>query len=160
MSEDLGAAVDEIMKSVDEGVSREDVESDLKKFIEYGVPVEQAKQAVIKKYGGKPSIQPIQKKLGDVEPEDKRLSLLGKIVAIEEREVDVRGEKKKIFRGLIGDETAILPFTAWKDFGLEQGDVVRIKNASAGEWGGQPRLNFSEWTEVEKTDENIELIKR
>jgi len=160
MSEDLGAVVDEIMKSVGSDASREDVESDLKKFIDYGVPVEQAKQAVIKKYGGKPVARSIQKKLGDVEPDDKRLSLLGKIVVVEEREGDVRGEKKKIFRGLIGDETAVLPFTAWKDFGLEQGEVVRIKNASAGEWGGQPRLNFSEWTEVEKTDENIELIKR
>ena len=160
MSEDLGAVVDDIMKSVGNDVSREDVESNLKKFIDYGVPVEQARQAVIKKYGGKIAVQSIQKKLGDVEPDDKRLSLLGKIVAIEDREVDVRGEKKKIFRGLIGDETAVLPFTAWKDFGLEQGDVVRIKNASAGEWGGQPRLNFSEWTEVEKTDESVDLIKR
>ncbi|RLF64929.1 MAG: hypothetical protein DRN33_00835 [Thermoplasmata archaeon] len=160
MSEDLGAVVDEIMKSVEGDVSREDVESNLRKFIDYGVPVEQAKQAVIKKYGGKQAVQVVQKKLGEVEPDDRRLSFIGKIVAIDEREVEVRGEKKKIFRGLIGDETAVLPFTAWKDFGLEQGEVVRVKNASAGEWGGQPRLNFSEWTEVEKTDEQVDLIKR
>ncbi len=161
MSEDLGAVVDEILNAVGNKASREEVESNLKKFIEYGVPMEQAKQAVVKKYGGGAAGgYNNEKKLGEVEPDDKRLSFIGKIVVVEEREVDVKGEKKKIFRGLIGDETATLPFTAWKDFNLEQGDVVRIKNASAGEWGGQPRLNFSEWTEVEKTDENIELTKR
>ncbi len=160
MSEDLGTVVDEIMNAVGSAASKEDVEGNLKKFIEYGVPVEQAKQAVIKKYGGIGFSSSGEKKLGSVEPNDKRLGLLGKIVAVEEREVDVKGEKKRIFRGLIGDETAVLSFTAWKDFGLEQDDVVRIKNAYAGEWGGQPRLNFSEWTEVEKTDDSIDLVKR
>ena len=161
MSEDLGAVIDGIMNAVGDKASREEVESNLKKFIEYGVPVEQARQAVIKKYGGSAaSYSTNEKKLGEVEPDDRRLSFVGKIVAVEERDVEVKGETKKIFRGLVGDETAVLPFTAWKDFGLQQGDVVRVKNASAGEWGGQPRLNLSEWTEVEKTDEEMEPIKR
>lgn len=161
MSEDLGTVVDEIMSAVGSSASREEVESNLKKFIEYGVPVEQARQAVIKKYGGSAaSYSTNEKKLGEVEPDDRRLSFIGKIVAVEERDIEVKGENKKIFRGLVGDETAILPFTAWKDFNLREGDVVKIKNASAGEWGGQPRLNLSEWTEVEKTDEEMEPIKR
>lgn len=161
MNEEMDSVVDEIVRAVGKEVSVEEVKKNLKKFIEYGVPVDQAKQAVIQKYGGKGVIPSSnKKKLGDVEPYDKRLSLLGKIAAVEEREVEVKGEKRKIFRGLVGDETAVLPFTAWKDFGFGKGDVVKIKNASAGEWGGQPRLNFSEWTEVEKTDESIDLIKR
>ncbi|MEA2054400.1 MAG: hypothetical protein U9O96_04705 [Candidatus Thermoplasmatota archaeon] len=161
MNEEMDSVVDEIVRAVGKEVSVEEVKKNLKKFIEYGVPVDQAKRAVIQKYGGKGVIPSSnKKKLGDVEPYDKRLSLLGKIAAVEEREVEVKGEKRKIFRGLVGDETAVLPFTAWKDFGFGKGDVVKIKNASAGEWGGQPRLNFSEWTEVEKTDESIDLIKR
>jgi len=73
--------------------------------------------------------------------------------------VEVRSEKRQIYRGIMGDETGIIPFTAWKDFGLQKGDVVKIKKASASEWQGQPRLSLSEWTEIEKLDYDIDLVK-
>ncbi|KAA0003970.1 MAG: hypothetical protein FE048_00330 [Thermoplasmata archaeon] len=158
MNDDIAKDVDEILKSIDKEVSRDEIEKNLRKFIDYGVPLDQAKQALIQKYGG--SIPFREKKLEEVKIDDKRLSVTGKIIALDERDVEVRGEKRKIFRGLLGDDTAVIPFTAWKDFGLQRGDVVRIKNAYAGEWGGQPRLNLSEWTEVEKLEEDIEVVQR
>lgn len=161
MTEDIDAAVDEVINALDEEASEEEVAENLKKFIEYGVPVDQAKQAVLKKFGASPAAPAAtEKKLGDITPGDKRLRFTGKIVTVEQREVEVKGETRTIYRGLIGDETAVLPFTAWKDFGLAKDDVVAVDNAYAGEWGGQPRLNISEWTTVEKTDEDIDLVKR
>lgn len=161
MTEDIDAAVDEVINALDEEASKEEVEENLKKFIEYGVPVDQAKQAVLKKFGASPTApSATEKKLGDVTPGDKRLRFTGKIVTVEQREVEVKGETRSIYKGIIGDETAVLPFTAWKDFGLAKDDVIAVDNAYAGEWGGQPRLNISEWTNVEKTDEDIDLVKR
>ncbi len=161
MTEDIDAAVDEVINALDEEASKEEVEKNLKKFIEYGVPVDQAKQAVLKKFGASPTApSATEKKLGDVTPGDKRLRFTGKIVTVEQREVEVKGETRSIYKGIIGDETAVLPFTAWKDFGLKKDDVIAVDNAYAGEWGGQPRLNISEWTNVEKTDEDIDLVKR
>ncbi|MBS3772673.1 MAG: hypothetical protein KGY55_00555, partial [Candidatus Thermoplasmatota archaeon] len=113
------------------------------------------------KFGASPTApSATEKKLGDVTPGDKRLRFTGKIVTVEQREVEVKGETRSIYKGIIGDETAVLPFTAWKDFGLAKDDVIAVDNAYAGEWGGQPRLNISEWTNVEKTDEDIDLVKR
>ncbi len=150
--------VDEILQSIDKEVAREEIEKNLRKFLDYGVPLKQAKQALIQKYGGSIPFQ--EKKLEEIEINDKKLAITGKIIALDEREVEVRGEKRKIFRGLLGDETAVIPFTAWKDFGLERGEVMKIKNAYAGEWGGQPRLNFSEWTEMEKAEGDVEVVQR
>ncbi|MGC9308710.1 MAG: hypothetical protein ACP5FL_08050 [Thermoplasmatota archaeon] len=161
MTEDIDAAVDEVINALDEEANKEEVKENLKKFIEYGVPVDQAKQAVLKKFGASPmGPSSMEKKLGDITPGDKRLRFTGKVVTVEQREVEVKGETRTIYKGLIGDETAVLPFTAWKDFGLTKDDVVAIDNAYAGEWSGQPRLNISEWTTVEKTDEDIDLVKR
>jgi replication factor A1 len=158
MIDDITKDVDEILRSVDKEVNRTEIEANLRKFLEYGVPLQQAKKALIQKYGGGIFVQ--EKKIEAVEINDKKLSVTGKIVALDEREVEVRGEKRKIFRGLFGDETAVIPFTAWKDFNMRIGDLVKIKNAYAGEWDGQPRLNFSEWTEIEKIEGDIEVAQR
>lgn len=146
-------AVEEILSSVD--VDREIIEKKLKEFLDYGVPIEQAKNALIRKYGGGAR----EKKIKDIKLGDRNIITIAKILTIDEREVEVKGKTRKIYRGLLGDETGIIPFTAWKDFGLQKGDVVKIKKASASEWQGQPRLSLSEWTEIEKVDYDIELIK-
>jgi len=152
--EEIEKAVEEILASVK--ADKDKVMEDLKKFVDYGVPLEQAKEAVMSKYGEVMK----EKKLKDIEAGERNICTVGKIIAIDEREVEVRGERRKIYRGLLGDDTAILSFTAWKDFGLNKGDVIRIENASSSEWEGQPRLSLSEWSTVEKVDYDIELIKR
>ena len=154
MEIDIEAAVNEILEAID--ADREAVEKDLRKFLEYGVPLEHAKEAVINKYGSVVK----EKKLKDVRVNERNICVIAKVLAVDEREVEVRGERRKIYRGLLGDETAVLPFTAWKDFGLQKGDVIKVKNASSSEWEGQPRLSLSEWSEVEKVDYDIDLVKR
>ncbi|MDD5779030.1 MAG: hypothetical protein PHU95_06250, partial [Candidatus Thermoplasmatota archaeon] len=147
--EDVDSIVDDVMTSLGDEVSRDQVKQKLQTFLDYGVPLDQARQAVLKKFGtGSAPAGLTTKKLAEVQPGDRRLQVTGKIVAIEKWEVEVRGEQRTIFRGLIGDDTEVLPFTAWKDFGLQSGDVVTLKNAYANEWSGQARLNISEWTEV------------
>ncbi len=146
--------IEEILEQID--ADRSKIEADLKKFIDYGVPLEQAKEAILHKYGGILK----EKKLMNIKPNERGICTVAKVVAIDEREVEVRGSKRKIYRGLLGDETAVLPFTAWKDFHIEKGDVIKIKNASSSEWEGQPRLSLSEWSEVEKLDYDIDLVKR
>lgn len=159
--EDMDSIVDEVMTSLGDEVDRDQVKQKLQTFLDYGVPLDQAKQAVLKKFGaGSAPATLTPKKLAEVKPGDRRLQVTGKIVAIEKWEVEVRGEKRTIFRGLIGDDTEVLPFTAWKDFGLQSGDVVTLKNAYANEWSGQARLNISEWTEVSPAEVSIQLAER
>ena len=145
--------IEEILRNVD--VDREEIEKKLKEFLEYGVPLQQAKNALIRKYGGGAK----EKKIKDIKTGERNIITVAKILTVDEREVEVRGKIRKIYRGLMGDETGIIPFTAWKDFGLQKGDVIKIKNASSNEWQGQSRLSLSEWTEIEKVDYDIDLVK-
>lgn len=154
MEDNIEKALSDILQRVN--AERSTVEKDLRKFLDYGVPIDQAKQAVITKYGGAPQ----ERKLKDLKAYERNIAVVGKIITIEKREVDVRNTRRTIYRGLLGDETAVLQFTAWKDFGIQKGDVIRIKNSSTSEWDGQPRLSLSEWTEVERLETNIDLIER
>ncbi len=84
-----------------------------------------------------------------------RVSVRARVMSIEEREITVRGEKKTIFSGILADDSGKIPFTAWKDFGLERGDVIKVDGAYARSWKGVPQLNIDERMVVEKTDEEF-----
>ncbi len=84
-----------------------------------------------------------------------RVSVKARVMSIEEREITVRGEKKTIFSGILADDSGKIPFTAWNDFGLERGDVIKVDGAYTRSWKGVPQLNIDERMSLEKTDEEF-----
>lgn len=72
----------------------------------------------------------------------------GRILSLEPREVTVQGEIKKIFSGVLADETGKVQFTAWSDFKLKEGEVVKISRGTVKAWRGIPQLSFDERGEV------------
>ncbi len=72
----------------------------------------------------------------------------GRLLSVDPREVTVQGETKRIFSGVIADGTGKVQFTAWSDFKLKQGEVVKISKATVKSWRGIPQLNFDERAEV------------
>ncbi len=77
----------------------------------------------------------------------------GRILSLEPREVSVQGEMKKIFSGVLADETGKVQFTAWSDFKLKEGEVVKISRGTVKAWRGIPQLSFDERGEVTKIKE-------
>jgi len=152
MDSEISAYVDEIMSVLgDEGISREDIEKEFKRFIEFGVPPEQAKRSLIRKFGGK---KITRKFLKDVKPNEQSINIVCKIITKNTREINVKGEAKTIYYGMLADETAVLPFTSWRpDFPAEKGDVVEIRNAYSREWQGTVQINIGERTGIKKLDE-------
>jgi hypothetical protein len=64
MSEDdIEQQIDDILEALRETsgkeISRDELEKELKKFLEYGVPPEHAKQTLVKKFGGGYNVQPL-----------------------------------------------------------------------------------------------------
>ncbi len=78
--------------------------------------------------------------------------MLCRIVSVNPREIQVKGETRKIFYGILGDESGTIQFTAWKDFELEKGTVVDITNAYTKEWQGSVKVNFGDRTKIKKID--------
>jgi replication factor A1 len=154
---ELKEHVNDILTSLDdkEKVSSEEITEELNRFLEYGVPIDHAKQTLLKKYGGTPTTSPQQRTpLSEIQPDQTNLQLLCRIITITSKETDIKGEKRTIFYGIIGDETATIPFTAWNDFNLKQNDVLEITNAYSREWQGTLKLNFGDRTHITKTDAN------
>ena len=87
------------------------------------------------------------------------VELRGRVLSVEAREVTVQGEPKTIFSGIIADETDKIQFTAWNDFGLESGDVVKISRATVKGWRGMPQLNFDDRGEVVKLEEDFPSVE-
>jgi replication factor A1 len=160
--EDLKSHIDDIINALSddkkEDVSRKEIEAELEKFIEYGVPIEQAKQTILKKFGEAivftgSSIKSAERTLiSDLKPNQSSVKILGHIIAINPKEITVKGETRKIFYGILGDETGTIPFTSWSELGVEKGDVIEISNAYTREWQGAIQLNLGDRVNVEKTE--------
>jgi replication factor A1 len=142
-----------------EEVSQDVIKKELKKFLEYGVPIEQAKQTLITKFGGNASFNSFptsseRTMISNLQPNERSVNILCQVIAISPKEITVKGENKKIFYGIIGDESGTIPFTAWNDIEIEKGDVIEVSNAYTREWQGNVQLNFGDRVNIEKTDRN------
>lgn len=139
----------------EEKVTREELEKELKKFLEYGVPLDHAKQTLIKKFGGNYLPSSTERTLVvDLTPNQNSVNLICRVITINPKDITIKGEDRKIFYGIVADESGTIPFTAWSDLEIEKGTVIQISNAYTKEWQGDIKLNFGDRTKVEKTDES------
>ncbi|HEX16981.1 MAG TPA: hypothetical protein ENG60_01005 [Thermoplasmatales archaeon] len=155
MEDEISSYVDEILSAVgdDLDLSREEIEKEFRKFLEYGVPPDLAKRSLVKKFGGDRSGR---KLLKDVRPNERNLNLICKVITKNVKQISVRGESRIIHYGLLADESAILPFTSWRSsFPAEKGDVVERRNAYSREWHGNVQINMGERTSIKKLEEDV-----
>lgn len=164
--EDLSPHVDEIIEVIGDKVSREQILEELKKYITvYRLNIQTAKRTIVKKFGGMSEAFPAanQRKLETIGPGEMSVSFVGKVLSINEKEIESQGVRKRIFYGLIGDETAVVPYTAWEvaNLKLEKGWVVSVRNGYTTEYQGRVQLNFGTRTGIkrdETTDIKVETI--
>jgi len=83
------------------------------------------------------------------------IAVTARILSIEAREVDVDGAKKAVFSGVLADETGKSQFSAWKDFGLKEDEIVRIEGAYVKSWRGIPQISFDDRAAVTKLAPNV-----
>ncbi len=156
--EDIQPYIDDILEAISdssEKVTREELEKEFKKFLEYGVPLNHAKQTLIKKFGGSYVSPSTERTLVvDLKPNQNSVNLLCRVITINPKDVTIKGEERRIFYGILADESGTISFTAWTDLGIERGTVIEISNAYTREWQGDTKLNLGDRTKVEKTDES------
>jgi replication factor A1 len=157
--DELAQYIDDILEELRENqgkdVPREELEKELRRFLEYGVPADHAKQTLVKKYTTKERPQPSTERclIVDLKPNLQSVNVIARIVSINPREITVKGEQRTIYYGILGDESGTVAFTAWKDFEVSKGDVLEIANAYTKEWQGAVKLNFGDRTRLAKTDD-------
>ena len=95
--------------------------------------------------------------IGDITDKDGSVTVTGKILDISTRVVNVRGEDRTVWGGMIADSTGKIQFSAWEDYNLAADKVVTIENAYIRSWKGIPQLNIGNNSTVTESDENIEV---
>ena len=97
-----------------------------------------------------------ERDLVDLEPGDRGRSVEVSVVEVEERTIDGRDGETEILSGVIGDETARLPFTDWDPHPeIETGASVRLEDVYVREYRGAPSVNVSQFSTVESLDEAV-----
>lgn len=138
-------------------VSEQELREQFEKFMEYGVPPDQAVRSILRQYGDTPGQQATDPnagpvKLVDLAPNLSFVNLLVRVVHVQEREITVRGEPKTIWTGIFGDDTGTRPFTSWSEFGFDKGAVIRIKGAYTKEFNSETQINLGDRCEVQEGD--------
>jgi len=142
-----------VSETTESTVTREEIEQEFQKFVEYGVPLPQAKQTLLQKYKGKSSTPVSSERilLADLEANMPSAHVQAKIISVNPKTISVKGEEKTIYYGLLRDESTTVSFTAWTDFQLEKGAIVDITNAYTKEWQNAIQINLGDRTSVNPT---------
>lgn len=151
-SEQSAPLLDEILLALKDKVgttvTSEGINEELQRYLDYGVPPDQARAAILRHHGvapaprGDPSGP--RRTLADLKGNENYVNLLVRIVAVNEKEIVVKGDKRRIQYGILGDETMTRPFTAWKLIAAQKGDVVRIQGAYTREFQGAAEVHLGD----------------
>lgn len=153
---ELNRHVDDVLRAVGNKAGRDEIEKELENYLNKKVPVELAKQGIVKKYGGniRELRAGVQKTLEELKPGEKNVDILCRIVSVNERKVTISKQEKTIFYGILGDQTGTKPFTAWDDFNLNKNDVIIIRNAYTNEYQGIIQVNLGKGANVTKESQD------
>lgn len=143
----------------DLGVDKEEVKSDLQNLVEYSVPIEEAAQSLRRKYGDDTSgsATPTSKAIDDITINSSNVTVTGVVLTAGKRSIRYQGSDTIITEGEIADESGVIDYTAWEDFGLSPGETITAGNASVREWDGEPQLNLGESTSISKHEDALDV---
>lgn len=158
--EKLAPHIEEISRALGGKLSDEQIAEELQKYVDvYKLSVPVAKRTIVKKHGGDASgfSAGFQRKLVELRPSDPNVDFVAKVLSANTKEITVKGEKKSIIYGFLGDDTTTLPYTAWEieDLTLQKGEVISVRGAYTKEYQGRVQVNLGNRVSIKKEDPSV-----
>ncbi|HTT14435.1 MAG TPA: hypothetical protein VMG81_01465 [Thermoplasmata archaeon] len=75
-----------------------------------------------------------------------------RVVRVGPRSVSVGEERRIVFDGLVADRTGAIALSSWSDFGLAEGEAIRILGGYVRGFRGRPQLVLDERSSVQRID--------
>ncbi|MEF8820423.1 MAG: Single-stranded DNA binding protein [Haloferacaceae archaeon] len=99
-----------------------------------------------------------ERALRDLRPGDRGRVVEVRVLDASDRSIDGRDGETTIREGVLGDESARLPFTDWqcRDV-LVEGATLRLSDVYVREFRGVPQVNLTEFTEAERLDRAVDV---
>ena len=109
--------------------------------------------AVIETVSSKQKVtEPTEMRIGDINKNSGNVTVTGQVLSVESRNIETKNGPRTVHSGIIADESGRIQFSAWNDFGLEEGKSYRISNAYIRTWKDIPQINLGDSTEVSASD--------
>ena len=105
------------------------------------------------------SMSSSEMKIGEIKEGAGNVTVTGRIISAEVREVTVKEQPKTVYSGIIADDSGKIQYSAWEDYGLKVGETICAKNAYIRAWKGIPQLNFGERCEISRVDDTFDESK-
>ena len=94
--------------------------------------------------------------LVDITAGDRGRNVEVRVLEVERKTISGRDGETEILEGVVGDETAKLPFTDWDPTpAVEPGATLRIEDVYVREFRGVPSINLTEFTTVTPLSEPV-----
>jgi replication factor A1 len=99
-----------------------------------------------------------ERALRDLRPGDRGRVVEVRVLEANDRTIDGRDGETTIREGVVGDESARLPFTDWqRRDALRAGADLRLSDVYVREFRGVPQVNLTEFTTVESLDRAVDV---
>lgn len=99
-----------------------------------------------------------ERSLRDLRPGDRGRVVEVRVLETDERTIDGRDGETTIREGVLGDESARLPFTDWqRRDALTEGATLQLSDVYVREFRGVPQVNLTEFTEVTELDREVSV---
>lgn len=98
-------------------------------------------------------------KIGDIRDGMGNVTVTGRVMSTEARDVIVKGAPKTVYSGIMADDTGKIQYSAWNDFSLKEGETICVKNAYIRSWKGIPQLNLGDRCEVSRVNATFETVE-
>lgn len=105
------------------------------------------------------SMSSSEMKIGDIREGVGNVTVTGRILTTEIREIMVKEQPKTVYSGLIADDSGKIQYSAWNDYGLKEGETICVKNAYIRAWKGIPQLNLGDRCEISRVDDTFDESK-
>ena len=96
--------------------------------------------------------EPKEMGIGEIRENSGNVTVTGRIISCETRQIETRNGPKTVYSGNIADDTGEIQYSAWNDFSLAAGKSYRIANAYIRSWKGIPQINLGDNTQVSEAD--------
>ncbi|UAL07856.1 MAG: single-stranded DNA-binding protein [Candidatus Methanogranum gryphiswaldense] len=159
---------EELKKVLEGKIDDDTLMKEVKKYVEdYGIDVDRAKRAIIKKYDTDATssfvtADSIVKKIDALKGSEMNIDVIVKAIYVDKKEVNIRGTKKIIISGILGDETGTCPFTIWEGESVDliKGETYHFKNAYTKMWNERVQINLGTRGKIEKADSTVDVPER
>lgn len=155
MSEEIAPIVKEIKEALPD-VDETEISKEMERYLKYGIVPQEAKKAIIKKFGGTTQTftSSGEKVLSELQGNEMNVDVKVKCLSSNERiQKTVNGEKNLV-TGLVADNTMIKRFVSWEAHELEKGSIYHIKGAQAKVFRGEVELSLGSYTNVEEIEDD------